>query len=126
MLDAAGRTVSLAETTGSAPFGFAYGGRDLIYAPTTKTYASGEDLAVITGRGYVAVSADFFASGSLPGENEGQNGIWAGASGKLDVNTQTNRIGALVDTVTWRDPLIAAGGGNASVAIIHFDFGVTP
>lgn len=122
--DATGDTVSLAGATGSAPFGFAYGNRDLVYAPTTKTYANAEAVSVLSGSGLVAVSADFFSSGSLPAEIAGQNSVFAAASGLLNNNlTGANQIGRIINLTTMTD---GTGGTGASVqvAIIQFDFGI--
>ena len=122
ILDSGGRTVSLAAASGSAPLGFAYGDRDLVYAPTSKVYANGEALNALTGHGFVEVSAEFFSTGSLPGEVTGQTGVYAGANGKLAM-TGTLKVGRLIDTKSFTN---ATGGtGEAvNVSLIEFDFGV--
>lgn len=121
VLSANGQTVTLAAATGSKPFGFAYGDRSLVYAPTTKTFDNGEAVAVLTGHGMVLMSADFFSSGSLPTEAAGGHNIYAAASGKIDV-TGTNQIGRLIDLKTMTNP-IDGTGSSISTALIEFEFG---
>ena len=122
VLDADGRNASLAGATGSKPFGFFYGTRDLVYAPTTKIYAELEACNVLTGHGFVEVSADFFSSGSVPTEAATQRNVYAAASGKLTMATGTNAIGRLVDVKSFYDG--TGGTGTAvNVAVIEFDFG---
>jgi hypothetical protein len=124
VLDYAGATASLAGATGSKPFGFFYGTRDLVYAPTTKIYAEAEACNVLTGHGFVEVSADFFSSGSLPTEAANQRNVYAAASGKLTMATGTNAIGRLIDIKSFYDG--TGGTGTAvNVALIEFDFGGT-
>ena len=124
VLDFAGNTASLAGASGSKPFGFFYGTRDLVYAPTTKIYAAGEAINVLTGHGFVEVSADFFSSGSLPTEAAAQRNVYAAASGKMTLDTGTNAIGRLIDIKSFYDG--TGGTGTAvNVALIEFDFGGT-
>jgi hypothetical protein len=121
-LDSGGRTVTLATGSGSRPFGFAYGDRTPhIYAPTSKTYATGEAVNVVTGHGYAALSSDFFTSGSLPTEAAFRL-LYSGASGKL--TTAANALGAiarLIDIKTWTSPTEGTGTSE-SVAIVQYDF----
>lgn len=121
ILDAAGNTASLAAATGSKPFGFAYGTRDMVYAPTTKTFANGEALNVLTGHGFVEVSADFFSTGSLPAEAAGGHNVFAAANGLLAI-TGTNQIGRIIDQKSFYDGT-GGTGSSVSVALIEFDFG---
>jgi len=124
VLDYAGNTASLAGATGSKPFGFFYGNRDLVYAPTTKIFAEGEAVAVLTGHGFVEMSADFFSSGSIPTEAANQRNVYAAASGKITLATGTNAIGRLIDVKSFYDG--TGGTGTAvEVALIEFDFGGT-
>ena len=120
-LNSVAGTVSLAAATGSRPFGFAYGNRDLVYAPITKTFADGEALSVLSGIGLVAMSADFFSSGSLPTEVLGNEAVFAAASGKIQTGSGTNRIGRLVDLKSFYDGT-GGTGTSVSVAVIQFDF----
>jgi hypothetical protein len=115
-----GSTVSLAGSTGSQPFGFLYGMRDLLYAPVTETYATGEAVTVLTGHGFAEFSADFFSTGSLPTELAGGHVIYAGASGTLAL-TGTLAIGRLIDINSYTAPS-AGTGTSTSVALIEFDF----
>ena len=121
-LDAAGRTVSLQGATGSRPFGVAWGNRYMTYAPTTKTFDSGEQLTVLNGHFYANVSAEYFASGSLP--TEGVPGvlapIYAGASGTLAI-TGTNRVGRLIDTKAYTLPQ-GGTGLTQNTVLIEFNF----
>lgn len=121
VLSADGSTVSLAAATGSKPFGFAYGDRSLVYAPTTKTFASGEAVSVLTGHGMVLMSADFFSTGSLPAEAAGGHNIFAAADGKIAI-TGTNQIGRMIDQKTMTNP-VDGTGSSISVALIEFEFG---
>jgi hypothetical protein len=124
VLDFAGATATLAAATGSKPFGFFYGTRDLVYAPTTKVFAAGEACNILTGHGFGEVSADFFSSGSLPTEAAAQRNVYAAAAGKLTMATGTNAIGRLIDIKSFYDG--TGGTGTAvNVALIEFDFGGT-
>lgn len=124
VLDYAGGTLSLAGATGSKPFGFFYGNRDLVYAPTTKIYAEGEACNALVGHGFVEMSADFFSSGSLPSESANQRNVYAAASGKITMATGTNAIGRLIDIKSFYDGT-GGTGASVSVALIEFDFGGT-
>ena len=121
-LDSGGRTVTLATASGSRPFGLAYGDRaPAIYAPTTKTFATGEAVNVVIGHGLAAVSADFFTSGSLPTE-AAYRALYSGAGGKLDM--AANGLGVvarLVDIKSWTSPTEGTGQSE-NVAIIQYDF----
>lgn len=120
-LDHTANTVSLAAATGSKPFGFAYGTRDMVYAPTTKTFATGEAVNVLIGHGIVEMSADFFSTGSLPAEAAGGNNIFAAANGKIAL-TGTNQIGRLLDIKSFYDGT-GGTGTSVNVAVIEFEFG---
>jgi hypothetical protein len=122
-MDAAGRTVSLQGATGSRPLGMAYGSRFMTYAPTSKTFASGEQLAVIGGHFFATLSADFFTSGSLPTEDVPgpMTPLYAGANGTLAV-TGTIRVGRLIDTVSYTLPQDGTGlSQNAALCEFNFD-----
>lgn len=117
-LDSTGRAVNIASASGSKAFGFAYGDRSLIYAPTTQVFANGEALNVLAGQGFLAVSADFFASGSLPTEAAYRQ-LFQGAGGKLALGG-TILIGRLVDLVSWTVPT-GGTGTTENVAIVQYD-----
>ena len=121
VLDAAGNTVSLAAATGSKPFGFAYGNRDLVYAPDTKVYDNGEAVNALIGHGIVAMSADFFSTGSLPAEAAGGHNVFAAANGLIAI-TGANQIGRILDQKSYTDPADGTGT-SVTVALIEFDFG---
>ena len=121
VLSADGATLSLAAATGSKPFGFAYGDRSIVYAPTTKTFADGEVVSVLTGHGMVMVSADFFSTGSLPAEAAGGHNVYAAANGLLAI-TGTNQIGRIIDQKTLTDPTNGTGS-SVTAAVIEFEFG---
>ena len=122
-MDAGNRTVSLQGASGSRPLGAAWGSRYMTYAPTSKTFASGEQLSVLTGHFFATVSADFFTSGSLP--TEGIPGdlspLYAGANGTLAL-TGTIRVGRLIDTVSYTLPQGGTGvSQNAALCEFNFD-----
>lgn len=120
--DAAGDTVSLAAATGSIPLGFAYGERDLTYAPTSKVFASGEAITVALGHGVAFVTADFFASGSLPTEIAGETEIFAAANGLLDW-AGTNKIGRSLNQKSITLPT-GGTGTTATGLLIEYNFPV--
>lgn len=120
--DAAGDTVSLAAASGSLPLGFAYGERDLTYAPTSKVFASGETIVVAMGHGVAFLTADFFASGSLPSEIAGETELFAAANGLIDW-TGTNKIGR---TLNQKDITLPTGGTGTTATgiLIEYNFAV--
>lgn len=113
-------TLTLAGSSGSFPLGFLYGMRDLNYAPTTETYDVGEAVTVLTGHGFVEVSADYFSTGSLPTELTGQDYIFAAANGLLSW-AGTIKIGRLIDINSYTAPT-GGTGTSTNVALIEFDF----
>jgi hypothetical protein len=117
--DAGANTVSLAASSGSAPLGFAYGERDLVYAPTSRLYATGEALVVVSGHGLALVSADFFTSGSIPPDAAGYDSLFAAADGKMDWQG-TNKVARLVSHKDVTDPSGGTGTTN-SLALIEFN-----
>lgn len=122
VLDAGGRTVSLAGATGSAPLGVGWGGRYLNYGPTSKTFSTGEPITAVTGHFFAQVSAEYFSSGSLPTEDvpAPQASIYAAASGKLDI-TGTLKVGRLIDTDEYVLPT-GGTGTTQSTVLIEFNF----
>lgn len=120
-LSADGATVTLAAATGSKPFGFAYGDRSLVYAPTTKTFDNGEAVSVLTGHGFAMVSADFFSTGSLPAEAAGGHNLYAAANGLLAI-TGTNQIGRIIDQKSLTNP-VDGTGATVTAVVIEFEFG---
>jgi len=121
ILSADGATVTLAAATGSKPFGFLYGNRDLVYAPTTKVYDNGEVVNVLTGHGFVEMSGDFFSTGSIPSEAAGGHNIFAAANGKIAI-TGTNQIGRMIDVKSFYNGT-SGTGDSVNVALIEFNFG---
>lgn len=120
LLDDGGNTVSLAAASGSAPWGVAYGTRDLVYAPTTRTFADGEQVVVVNGHFNALVSADFFSSGSIPSELTGLDNIYAAADGKLHW-AGANKVGRFLEQKAVTDPTDGTGTTN-TVAKIEFNF----
>jgi len=119
-LDSTGTDVTLSTGTGSKPFGFAYGDRNLFnYAPTTKVFSDNEALNVVTGHGYAATSSDFFTSGSLPTEAAYRT-LYAGTGGKLALSGSF-AVGRLVNIESWTAPT-GGTGQSENVAIIQYDF----
>lgn len=117
--DAAADTVSLAAASGSAPLGFAYGNRDMVYKPTTNLFSTGEALVVVSGHGYALVSADYFASGSIPPDAAGYDTLFAAASGKMDWQG-TNKVGRFISQKAVTDPIDGSAGASNTVALIEF------
>lgn len=117
--DAGANTVSLAASSGSAPLGFAYGERDLVYAPTSRLFATGEALVVVSGHGLALVSADFFTSGSIPPDEAGYDFLFAAADGKMDWQG-TNKVARLVSQKATTDPTGGTGTTN-TLALIEFN-----
>jgi hypothetical protein len=117
--DVGANTVSLAAASGSAPLGFAYGERDLVYAPTSRLFATGEALVVVSGHGLALVSADFFTSGSIPADVAGDRTLFAAANGKMDW-TGTNKVARLVSQKDTTDPTSGTGTTN-TLALIEFN-----
>lgn len=120
--DAAASTVGLAGASGSAPSGFAFGTRDSVYMPTTRTFATGEPLVVVSGHGQALVSADFFTSGSVPTDDAGSNVLYAAANGKMDT-TGTNKVARLLEITTVYDP---TGGTGTSNNLAKIEFNIVP
>lgn len=118
--DVGADTVSLAGASGSAPLGFAYGNRDLVYKPTSNTFATGEELVVVSGHGFALVSADFFSSGSIPADAAGPRTLFAAANGKMDWSG-TNKVGRLVSRKAVTDPTSGNSGATNTVALIEFN-----
>ena len=113
-------TVSLAAASGSAPLGFAYGNRDMVYKPTSNTFATGEPLVVVNGHGMALVSSDYFASGSIPADAAGPRTLFAAANGLMDW-TGTNKVGRLVSRKAVTDPTSGNTGASNTVALIEFN-----
>lgn len=120
--DVGANTVTLAAASGSSPLGFAFGARDLVYRPTTRTYASGEAVVVVSGHGMALVSADFFASGSIPSDAAGPRTLFAAASGKMDW-TGTNKVARLVSVKSVTD--MTDGTGSAQ-NLAEIEFNIVP
>ena len=120
--DAGASTVSLAGSSGSAPYGVAFGARDLPYAPTTRLYDTGEALVVVSGHGIGLWSADFFSSGSVPTDQAANQDIYAGSNGLLAL-TGTYKIGRLIDIKTVKD---ASGGTGTSNNLARIEFNFVP
>ncbi len=120
--DVGANTVSLAASSGSAPLGFAYGERDLVYAPTTRTFATGEAVVVVSGHGLALVSADYFTSGSIPADTAGDRTLFAAANGLMDW-TGTNKVARLVSQKDTTDP---SGGTGTTNTLALIEFNIVP
>lgn len=119
-IDTSGSTVT---TSGSAaankPFGFLWGNRLRVYTPLSRVYDSGEEVTVVTGQGLVALSADFFAGGSLPVTGDklynAQAGLWStNAAG-------SNVIGDVIEIKARVEP-VSGVGASQNLAICRFNF----
>lgn len=117
--DVGANTVSLAAASGSAPLGFAYGERDLTYAPTSRLFDTGEAVVVVSGHGLALVSSDFFSSGSIPADAAGGRTLFAAANGKMDWSG-TNKVARLVSQKAVTDPSDGTGLTN-TLALIEFN-----
>jgi len=120
--DAGASTVSLAGASGSSPYGFAFGTRDLVYMPTSRLFASGEALVVVSGHGIALLSADYFTSGSIPTDQATSLDLYAAANGKMDI-TGTYKVGRLIDVTTVYD---ASGGTGTSNSLARVEFNIVP
>ena len=120
--DAGAATVQLASASGSFPSGFAFGTRDLVYAPTTRTYATGEAIVVVSGHGTALMSEDFFTSGSVPTDNAASNALYAAANGKI-ATTGTFKVGRLLKIYPVFDP---DGGTGTAHNLAEVEFNIVP
>lgn len=106
----------VAATASDAPFGFAYGLRYSVYRPTSKLFASGEEMAVVQGVGKVLASSDFFVGGTMPTAG---NTIYSAAGGLMDTSG-SNKVGYCVRVEQRIDPS-GGTGTTQNVALIHFN-----
>lgn len=119
VLGSTGRTVTLAAASGSRADGVAFGHRSQVQFPTTQVFDNGEELNVLMGSFVAAVSADFFASGSLPTETDYRI-LYQGASGKLALGG-TIAVAKLIDIVPW-NKATGGTGTTENVAIVRYNF----
>jgi len=117
VMDSGGDGVGLCGAD-SKPDGFAYGAREKVYNPTTKVYASGEEVNLIMGDGMALLSVDFFSSGSLPSI---QADLYAGASGKI-ATSGSYKFGKCRQQVTSYPGTGGVPRTGTSLALISFDF----
>jgi len=119
-LDTSGSTVT---TSGSAaatkPFGFLFGLRYREYRPASQTYDSGEEVVLVTGQGFAAMSVDFFDEAALP--STPGTAIYASQSGKWTTNVTANKVGTYVQTVKRTEP-VGGTGALQSLAVVMFHF----
>lgn len=111
-LVAGGVTVAKCAADG-VPFGFAFGARAIVYAPTTEVFASGEVLAAVGGQGEVAMGSDFFSSGSIPTVADAI--VYAAADGLL-ATTGSVKVGRVI-----RSKSRTIVGGTENVVVIRFN-----
>lgn len=100
------------------PHGFAFGdigARE--YRPIKSEFEEGEELTVLMGQGLVAMSVDFFSSGSLPSASDV---LYSGASGKM-ATSGSYKVAECLDTKTAYEP-IAGTGSATTVAILRYNF----
>lgn len=117
-LDTSGSTVSTSGSTAALkPFGFAFGDRDLVYRPTDRKFASGEQIVVVNGVGYAQMSAELFDEAALPSTIGAP--IYAASSGLWTASITSNKVGTYVQTVT-RQEAIGGIGSNQNLAVVQF------
>lgn len=101
--------------------GFAYGGRNQTYKPTTKFFAAGELLTRVWSVGEALLSSDFFSGGSLPNPNDG---LYAAANGLI---TSTPAGGVKVGKMKLVVPRTVPTGGTGSTQnLAHIEFSILP
>jgi hypothetical protein len=114
---ASGSTVS-PTSSGDTPCGFAWGLRYKPYAPTTKQFSDGEELAYLWGMGYVMASSDFFMGGTLPSAG---NTLYAGDNGMMTTTAGSNKKVGVCERVDTRTEAVGGVGSSQSVALVRFD-----
>lgn len=110
-------TADLSEAN-ERPHGFAFGdigARE--YRPIKSVFAVGDELTVLMGSGLVAMSVDFFSSGSLPAVG---NQLYSGANGKM-ATSGSYKVAECIATKTAYEP-IAGVGSATSVVIVRYNF----
>lgn len=112
-LESGGQTVKKCGAA-DTPFGFAYGARALIYAPTTAVFAIGEPMSVVQGSGLALMSSDFFTSGSGDWATEDAI-LYAAADGKLSTSGST-KVARVIQTKSR-----TVVGGPENVALVRFN-----
>lgn len=120
-LDSSGSTASLASSTTNV-FGWAFGLRYKPYRPTTRVFADGEPFVVVNGYGEALLSADFFASGTIPSSPYPKN-LYAGANGVWTTTSGSVKVGRIIGTRTRSEP-VAGVGANQTLA--HVEFNIVP
>jgi len=118
-LDSSGSTASLCAKAES-PLGIAYGERHEVYTPTTRVFATGEKLVVVTGNYLALISADFFSSGSLPSTSPTM--LYTEADGTIGISAAgATKIGEYLRTEAVMQP-IGGTGTSQDLALCRFNF----
>ncbi|NIQ88595.1 MAG: hypothetical protein GWN93_05765 [Deltaproteobacteria bacterium] len=100
-----------------APVGVAYGARQQVYRPTSKTFADGEELALLKG-GFVSYfSSDFFATVPTEGAT-----VYSAANGLMDTSG-SNSVGRCERVFTRTEEV---GGVGSSQTLYEVFFELTP
>ena len=110
---------SMASLAGSsdAPVGIAYGARQQVYRPTSKTFADGEALVLLKGGFVCYYSDDFFATNPTPGDT-----VYSAANGLMDTSG-SNSVGRCERVFTRTEEV---GGVGASQTLYEVFFELTP
>ena len=111
-----GAAVRLCPVSGS-PFGQAYGGRELQYAPQTEVFTQGEYLAVAQGSFLELISAFFWDTGIIPTNLQTNAPIYTAANGLLTLTATGTQIGRFV-----RQKAVTQVGGQVAIALCRMSF----
>ena len=100
-----------------APVGVAYGARQQVYRPTSKTFADGEELVLLKGGFSCYYSGDFFSTNPSPGDT-----LYSAASGLMDTSG-SNSVGRCERVFTRTEEV---GGVGTSQTLYEVLFELTP
>lgn len=108
-----GSSVDKADS-GDTPVGVAYGARQQVYRPTSKTFADGEELVLIKGAFVCYYSDDFFGTNPSPGDT-----IYADDDGLMDTSGSVT-VGRCERTFT-RTEEVGGVGSSQTLYEVYFD-----
>ena len=111
-----GAAVKLCPVSGS-PFGQAYGGRELVYAPTTEVFTQGDYLSVVQGDFVELISAFFWTTGIIPTNAQTNAPIYPAAGGLLSLTATGTQIGRFI-----RQKTVTQVGGQVAIALCRMSF----
>jgi len=111
-----GAAVRLCPVSGS-PFGQAYGGRELTYAPTTEVFTQGDYLSVVQGDFVELISAYFWDTGLIPTNLQTNAPIYTANNGLLTLTATGTMIGRFI-----RQKAVTQVGGQVAIALCRMSF----